>query len=118
MFTPPPTAPCTGYPVAVLFPDVEPEVLAREVAHEASRAERPGAESSYPRRALLALERRAAGEMAQTLLAAGTGIPASRAHAERMRRHAIAAGAIHRARFWADVTEALAHAGNGERTRR
>ena len=102
--------PCLGYPVAVSFPDVEPEVLAREAAHEAGRAARPGEGQSFLHRVLPALERNVPADMAYALLAAGTGAHASRAHAERMRRQAIAAGAVGRARFWADVSEALARA--------
>ena len=102
--------PCLGYPVAVSFPDVEPEVLAREAAHEAGRAARPGAGQSYLGRVLPALERNGPTDMAYALLAAGTGPQASRAHAERMRRQALAAGAVGRARFWADVSEELARA--------
>jgi len=106
--------PCPGFPIALLFPDVEPEVLAREAANEASRAGRPGAAwHSYLRRAVPALESNAAGEMAQALLAAGTGATASRSHALRMRRQAIAAGAVHRARFWADVAEEVSRATGG-----
>jgi hypothetical protein len=59
---------------------------------------------------LPALERNAAGEMAQALLAAGTGVNASRTHAQQMRRQAIAAGSVHRARFWADVAEEISRA--------
>ncbi len=105
--------PCPCFPVAVLFPDVEPDVLAREAAHEASRARRPGAGPwhAYLHRALPALERHVSSEMAQALLDAGTGESASRAHAEQMRRQAIAAGAMHRARFWADVIEEIGRAG-------
>jgi hypothetical protein len=102
--------PCSGYSVAVSFPDVEPEVLAREAAHEAGWAARPGAGAwqSYLGRVLPALERSVPGDMAHALLAAGTGAHASRAHAERMRRQALAAGAVGRARFWADVSEEVA----------
>ena len=108
MYTPSRPEPCPGFPAAVMFPDVEPEVLAREAASEAVRAGRPGAWNVYLHRVLPALESSAPGEMAQALLVAGPGLEASRAHAERMRRQAIAAGAVRRARFWADVAEAIA----------
>jgi hypothetical protein len=105
MFSPSQTGPCRGFPVAVLFPDVEPEVLAREAANEARRASRTGAGAwhAYLRRVLPAMERSAAGDMAQALLTTGSGPHAARAHARRVRRRVIAAGAAHRARFWADV---------------
>ncbi len=99
--------PCPCFPVAVQFPDVEPDVLAREAAHEANRFRRPEPWHAYLRRALPALERHVSGEMAQALLAAGTGLHASRLHAERMGRQAIAAGAMHRARFWSDVADEI-----------
>jgi hypothetical protein len=102
--------PCPCFPIAVLFPDVEPNVLEEEAAHEARRARRPGAWHSYLRRALPALEHNASGEMAEALLVAGTGAQAARSHAERMRRQAIAAGAISRARFWADVAAEIGRA--------
>jgi hypothetical protein len=101
------SAPCPCFPVAVLFPDVEPAELEREAAHEASRSRRPGPWNAYLHRALPALERHVSGEMAQALLAAGTGAHASRLHAERMGRQAIAAGAMHRARFWSDVADEI-----------
>lgn len=99
------TSPCTGFPMAVLYPDVEPEVLAREAANEASRVSRQTGTPwhSYLRRVLPALEHSEPVEMAQALLAAGTGPDATRTHALRMRRQAVAAGDVHRARFWADV---------------
>jgi len=101
------TETCPRFPVSVLFPDVEPEVLASEAAHEATRASRPNAGHLYLHRVLPALERHEAGAMAQALLSGGPGPHASRSHAERMRRQAIASGDVRRARFWADVAEAL-----------
>ncbi len=108
-FAAPATPPCSGFPVALMFPDVEPEVLAHEAMREANRPRRPGAGDwhAYLHRALPALERHVAAEMARALLGAGTGVAGSRAHADRMRRQAIAAGAVHRARFWADVAEEI-----------
>jgi hypothetical protein len=100
--------PCPSFPAAVLFPDVEPEVLAMEAANEARRASRPDHWNTYLHRVLPALETSAADEMAQALLTAGTGLEGARLHVERMRRQSIATGAVHRARFWADVSEVLA----------
>ena len=68
---------CSGFPVAVLFPDVEPEELAREAAHDARR------------------------------------IYASRGFAEWMCRQAIAAGAVHRARYWRDIADGVGAEGIG-----
>jgi hypothetical protein len=106
------TIPCPRFPVALSFPDVEADVLAHEAASELRRAGRPDADAwrAYLGRVLPALERNSAREVAQALLAAGTGEPASRSHAERMRRQAIAAGSVHRARFWADVAEEIGRA--------
>jgi hypothetical protein len=88
---------------------VEPDVLALEEASEALRATRFGAAhwQTYLHRVMPALEQDAADEMADALLAAGTGTVASRSHAESMRRRAIAAGSVRRARFWADVVRAI-----------
>lgn len=47
------TAPCFGYPLKLLFPDVEPEVLAQEDAAERSaQAMPPGTWQAYLRRTL------------------------------------------------------------------
>jgi hypothetical protein len=102
--------PCPGFPVAVSFQDVDPEILAREDAHEAGRTARPGAGAwdTYLRRVLPALERNAAEDMAQALLSFGTSPQDSHDHADRMRRRALADGSASRARFWADVGTAIA----------
>lgn len=109
MFSPSRLLPDPGFPATLVFQDVDPDVLAREEATEAGRAARAGngGWSAYLRRVLPALERNAAEDMAQALLANGTGAQACREHAQRMRRQSLAAGEAARARFWADVGEAL-----------
>lgn len=106
MYSPSRIVPCPAFPMSVVFPDVDPEILAREAETEAHRVAPPGAVhwDGYLRRVLPALERNQAGDMAQALLAGGTGTIAARSHAEAMRRRAIAHGSVRRARFWADVT--------------
>ena len=103
--------PCTGYNVAVLFPDVEPEVLAVEAASEARLVGGlPAADAwqTYLRRVLPSPEGRSSREMAKSLLRAGAGQFAALAHANLMRRNAIAGGDVRRARFWADVASCIA----------
>jgi hypothetical protein len=109
MYSPSRLIPCPAFPLSVVFPDVGPDVLALEAEHEARRAARLGGGQwqSYLYRVLPALEQDAAEDMARALLAAGTGIVASRSHAETMRRRAIAAGSIRRARFWANVADEI-----------
>jgi hypothetical protein len=106
MYSPSRIVPCPAFPMSVVFPDVDPEILAREAETEARRAVPPGAGQweGYLNRVLPALEHSEAGDMAQALLAAGTGAIAARSHAETMRRRAIAYGSVRRARFWANVT--------------
>jgi hypothetical protein len=82
--------------VPINFTDVDPEVLADE---EASERHRPGLPP--------ALERGSVSEMAQALLVAGSGAQAATSHSETMRRRALAAGDVRRARFWDDVTAAV-----------
>lgn len=97
--------PCPCFPVPVLFPDVGPDELEREAEDEASRGWQPDA--WYLNCAIPALERHASRDMARALLEAGTAADPSRAHAEQMRRRAVAAGAMRRARFWAEVAEEI-----------
>lgn len=101
--------PCRGFGVAVLFPDVEPDVLANEDAFEGRRcsATGVGAWQNFMRRVLPAMERSAPADLAEGLLAAGQSAGQARAHAAAMRRRAIAGGDVVRARFWAEVTAAL-----------
>jgi hypothetical protein len=103
------SSPCPGFPVAINFTDVEPEVLADEEARERHRQGLPPAPAwhAYLRRVLPALERGSAVEMAQALLAAGTAEDAAITHSETMRRRALAAGEVRRARFWDDVTSSI-----------
>ncbi len=105
MYSPSRIVPCPAFPMSVVFPDVDPDVLAREAESEARRTPPPGAAhwEGYLRRVLPALEQGEAGDMAQALLATGTGVIAARSHAETMRRRAIAHGSVRRARFWANV---------------
>jgi len=107
--------PCPAFPASVLFPDVEPELLALEEASEASRLAPLGPThwQTYLCRVMPALEQDAADDMARALLAAGTGVVASRSHAESMRRRAIASGSVRRARFWADVAREIDRARQG-----
>jgi hypothetical protein len=107
--------PCPAFPASIAYQDVEPDVLAREEESEARRAARFGAGhwQTYLHRVLPALEQDAADDMARALLAAGTGIVASRSHAESMRRRAIASGSVRRARFWADVAREIDRARQG-----
>lgn len=100
---------CRGYNVAVMFPDVEPQELAKEAAMEGRRIEAPaaGAWQTFICRVLPALERHAAAELAEGLLAAGQRPTQARAHAVAMRRQAVARGDVERARFWTDVVDAL-----------
>ena len=105
----PATTPCIGYPTSVLYADVDPEVLAHEEANEVSRIATPptSAWQVYLRRILPALERNAAAEMAEGLIAAGHGVREARSHAATMRRQAVKAGNVSRVRFWGEVLEAL-----------
>ena len=92
--TPAPVShPCPAFPVAVRFPDVGPEVLAREAASEASRVVRPDASlwHAYLRRVvpdagIRATERHDPADMARAVFAGGTGATGLRTHATRMRR--------------------------------
>jgi hypothetical protein len=95
--------------VAIRFPDVEPEVLAREAASDPGRVGRPtaGDWQAYLRRVLPVAERDTAGDMARAMLTTGGSRLASRAHAEWMRRQALAAGLAHRVRFWTDVANEI-----------
>jgi hypothetical protein len=112
MFSPLRLIPCPAFPMSVVFPDVEPDELEREAEGEARRAKRFGGGDwhAYLHRVLPALEQDSADDMAKALLAAGTGVVASHSHAEAMRRRAIAAGSIRRARFWADVAREIGRA--------
>jgi hypothetical protein len=109
MYSPSRLIPCPAFPASILFPDVEPDVLAREEESEERRAARFGAGhwATYLNRVLPALDQDAADDMARALLAAGTGVVACRSHAEQMRRRAIASGSVRRARFWAEVAREI-----------
>ncbi len=115
MYSPSRLIPCPAFPASILFPDVEPDVLELEEESEARRAARFGAGhwQDYLSRVLPALEQDAADDMAQALLAVGTGAVAARSHAEQMRRRAIAAGSVRRARFWGDVAREVDRARAG-----
>ena len=112
-FTPMPqmshSTPCLGFPVPVMFTDVDPDVLADEEATEQHRyvVRENGAWQTYMRRVLPAMERGSSAEMAQALLDAGTDDAAAIIHSKSMRRRALATGDVRRARFWADVTDAI-----------
>jgi hypothetical protein len=105
----PETTPCPGYPVRVRYPDVAPEELASEEACEVRRiAARPSdTRQSCLRRALPALERYAAAEMAEALLASGQGAHEARRHAATMARQSVIAGDPGRMKFWGEVLDAL-----------
>jgi hypothetical protein len=105
MYSPSRIVPCPAFPMSVVFPDVDPEILEREAETDAHRTSPSGAghRDGYLHRVLPALEQNEAGDMAHGLLAAGTGAIAARSHAETMRRRAIAYGSVRRARFWANV---------------
>jgi hypothetical protein len=115
MYSPSRIVPCPAFPMSLVFPDVDPEILAREAETEAHRAlpSEPGHWASYLHRVLPALEHHEAGDMALALLAAGTGVIAARSHAETMRRRAIAYGSVRRARFWATVTAEIDRSRDG-----
>ena len=103
------SSPCPGFPVEINFTDVEPHVLADEEASERHRQGLPPAPAwqAFLRRVLPAQERGSAGDMARALLVGGTDENAVASHSETMRRRAIAAGDVRRARFWDDVTAAV-----------
>ncbi len=105
MYSPSRIVPFPAFPMSVVFPDVDPEVLEREAETDAHRISPSGAgqRDGYLHRILPALDQNEAGDMAHALLAGGTGAIAARSHAETMRRRAIAYGSVRRARFWANV---------------
>lgn len=98
--------PCPGFPVAINFIDVAPEVLADEDAREHHDGAVPASPvwQVFMRRVLPALDCGSARDMAQALLASGTDETAATTHSETMRRRALAAGDVRNARFWDDVT--------------
>lgn len=103
------SVPCFGFPISILFTDVEPHVLADEDASELppGEAAAQGSWQAYLRRVLPALERGSASAMAEGLLAAGTQQNAALAHCATMRRRALAAGDARRVRFWDEVSAAI-----------
>jgi hypothetical protein len=103
------SVPCGGFPVAVRYLDVTPDILADEAAREAP-ATYPAGDvwRSYLVRVLPAADPASASAVAARLLCAGTGEPAALAHAHAMRRAGLAGGDVRRARFWAEVAACIA----------
>jgi hypothetical protein len=105
----PAVTPCPGFAVSVTFPDVEPDVLAREEATEARRVGRRNGDNwhTYLCRVLPALERESASDLAEALLVSGHTRPSARRHVLTMRRRSVASGDARRVRFWAEALSAL-----------
>jgi hypothetical protein len=97
--------------IRVRYPDVDPEVLAREEAAEREAGWTRGQIAWAGGVGAIRLPSRGtAPEMALVLLAAGDGREGARSRADAMRRRAVGEGDIRRVRFWAEVMTNLRRA--------
>jgi hypothetical protein len=99
--------------IRVRYPDVDPEVLAREEAAEREAGLAMGGVAWIGSGMGGGIRLPSDGtppEMALVLLAAGEGRDGARQRADAMRRRAVGEGDIRRVRFWAEVMTSLRRA--------